>query len=79
MTDSGSFKFKVRTTGSSPADSNTKDVKIFLPLNYLSNFWRTLEMSLINCEINLMLTWSPNCVITESTGAGIFTITDTKL
>ena len=36
-------------------------------------------MSLINCEINLMLTWSPNCVITESTGAGILTITDTKL
>ena len=30
---------------------------------YLSNFWRTLEMSLINCEVNLILTWSPACVI----------------
>ena len=38
------------------------NVKIMLPLNCLSNFWRTLEMPLINCEINLMLTWSANCV-----------------
>ena len=34
-----------------------------VPLNYLSNFWRTLEMSLINPEINLILTWFANCVI----------------
>ena len=37
-------------------------------LRYLSNFWRTLEMSLINCEVNLILAWSPTCVITNSTG-----------
>ena len=49
------------------------------PLNYLSNFWRTLEMPLINCEVNLILTWSSTCVITFSTGAGTFEITDTKL
>ena len=36
------------------------------PLKYLSNFWRTLEMSLINCEINLVLTWSRNCVIVST-------------
>ena len=36
-------------------------------------------MPLINCEINLILTWSSTCVITNSTGAGRFTITDTKL
>ena len=42
-------------------------------------FWRTLEMSLINCEVNLILTWSSTCVITNSTGAGRFAITDTKL
>ena len=35
-------------------------------------------MSLINCEVNLILTWSSSCVITNSTGAGRFTITDTK-
>ena len=50
-----------------------------VPLKYLSNFWTTLEMSLINCEINLILTWSSTCVITNSTGAWTFTITDTKL
>ena len=36
-------------------------------------------MSLINCEANLILTWSSTCVITNSTGAGTFKITDTKL
>ena len=50
-----------------------------VPLKYLSNFWRTTEMPLINCEVNLILTWSSTCVITNSTGAGTFTITDTKL
>ena len=50
-----------------------------VPLKYLSNFWRTLEMPLINCEVNLILTWSSTCVITDSNGAGTFEITDTKL
>ena len=56
-----------------------KNVEIMVPLKYLSNFWRTLEMPLINCEVNLILTWSSNCVITNSVGAGKFEITDTKL
>ena len=50
-----------------------------VPLKYLSNFWRTLEMPLINCEVSLILTWSSTCVITNSTGAGTFAITDSKL
>ena len=50
-----------------------------VPLKYLSNFWRTLEMPLINSEVNLILTWSSTCVITNSTGTGTFEITDTKL
>ena len=50
-----------------------------VPLKYLSNFWRTLEMPLINCEVNLILTWSSTCVITGSNGARTFSITDTKL
>ena len=50
-----------------------------VPLKYLSNFWRTLEMSLINCEVNLILTWSSTCVITNSIGAGRFAITDARL
>ena len=45
-------------TGNTPADANTKDVEIIVPLKYVSNFWRTLEMPLINCEVNLILTWS---------------------
>ena len=37
-----------------------------VPLKYLSNFWRTLEMPLINCEINLILTWCANCFIIDA-------------
>ena len=36
-----------------------------MPFKYLSNFWRTLDIPLINCEINLILTWSENCVLTS--------------
>ena len=50
-----------------------------MPLKYSSNFWRTLEILLINGEVNLILTWSKDCVITNSTGAGKFAITETKL
>ena len=40
-------------TGNTPAGGNTKDVKIIVPLKHLNNFWRTLEMPLINCEVSL--------------------------
>ena len=50
-----------------------------VPLKYLNNFWRTLEMPLINCEVSLNLIWSSNCVITNSTGEGRFKITNTIL
>ena len=76
---SESFKYKVKITGKTPNNGNTKDVEIIVPLKYLSNFWRTLEMSLINCEVDLVLTWSKGCVITNSTGEGKFEITETKL
>ena len=79
IADSESFKFKVKITGKTPNDGNTKDVEIIVPLIYLSNFWRTLEMPLINCEVNLILTWSKDCVITNSAGEGKFAITETKL
>ena len=70
LTDSESFKSKIKITGKTPAAGNEKDVEIMVPLNYLSNFWRTLEMHLINCEVNLILTWSSTCFITNSTGVG---------
>ena len=79
LADYESFKSKLKTTGKTPAAGNEKDVEIMVPLTYLNNFWRTLEMPLINCEINLILTWSSNCVLTDSAGAGRFAITDTKL
>ena len=65
--------------GNTPADGNTKDVEIIVSLKYLSNFWRTLEMPLINCEVNLILKWSPTCVISSATGVTKFKITETKL
>ena len=49
-----------------------------VPLKYLSNFWRTHEMPLINCEVSLILLWSPNCAITDSTCEGKFKITNTN-
>ena len=78
-TNSGSFKSKLKITGNTPAGGNTKDVEIIEPLKYLSNFCRISEMPLINCEVNLSLTWSQDCVITNSTGEGKFAITNTKL
>ena len=76
-----SFKFKAKITGQTGNDG-TKDVEIMVPLKYLSNFWRNLEMPLINCEVNLILTWSSICVII-ATGVqnqnATFEITDTKL
>ena len=50
-----SFNFKAKITGQT-GDNGTKEVEIMVPLKYSSNFWRTLEMLLINCEINLILT-----------------------
>ena len=79
IADSKSFKFKVKITGKTPDDGNAKDFEIIVPLKYLSNFWRTLEMPLINCEVNLILTWSKDCVNTNSTGKEKFEITETKL
>ena len=60
------FRFKQKITGVTD-DNNTKNVEIRVPLNYSSSFWRTLEMHLSNCEINLILTWSDKCVLSNVT------------
>ena len=57
-----SFNFKAKITGQT-GNNGTKNVEIMVPLKYLSNFGGNLEMPLINCEVNLTLTWSANCVI----------------
>ena len=55
LANSVSLKSKMKITGKSPDDGNAKNVEIAVPLKYLSNFWRTLEMVLINCKTNLFL------------------------
>ena len=74
------FKFKQKITGLKGFDG-TKMSKLWFHLKYLSNFWSTLEMPLINCEINSILTWSTNCVISNAAANQdtTFAITDTKL
>ena len=58
-----SFNFKTKITGQTDNNGRIDNVEIMVPLKYLSNFWRTLEMTLINCEVELFLTWSADCVI----------------
>ena len=70
MTSSESFKLKIRITAETLekklektlAADNVRDDKISVSIKYLSNLWRTLEMPLVNCKINLILAWSENCV-----------------
>ena len=76
ITNFESSKYKSSITGKTSnanqgtAQGNTetkKKINIVVPLKYLSNFWRTLDMPLINCEVFLTLTWSENCVLTDIT------------
>ena len=79
--NSNSFKFKQQITGQT-GNSGTKNVEIMVPLKYLSNFCRTLEKPLINCEINLQLKWSKKCIIVDGTANNqnpSFQINNTKL
>ena len=71
--NSSSFKYK------SSFITNRNGVKIVVPLKYLSNFRRFLEIPLINCKVELSLTWYPNCVLSNLVGNSTFTITDSKL
>ena len=77
-----SFNFKTKITAQTNDDGRKYDVEIMVPLKYLSNFWRTLEMPLVNCEVELILTWSADCVIISTNVANqnpTFTITETNL
>ena len=78
-----SASFKVETKLANRVGSNgRRDFKIGVPLKYLNNFLRTLEIPLINCEINLILTWSARCFIIDDPVASLeptFTTTDTIL
>ena len=84
-----SFKYKASLIGNTEIDGTKKRVKIAVPLKYLSNFWRLLEMPLINCKVELSLKWIENCVLTTApiganandTGvhSATFKVTDAKL
>ena len=79
--NSNSFKFKQQITVQT-GNGGTNDVEIMAPLKYLSIFWRTLEVSLSNCEIFPQWKWSKNCILVAGTAANEnpeFKITDTKL
>ena len=60
-----SFDYKTSITGKLDGNNVEKeDVEIVVPLKFLSNICRTLEIPIINCEVSLTLSWSENCVIT---------------
>ena len=65
-------------TDKTAAANSRKDVEITVLLKYLSNFWKTLQMLLINCEISPILTWNEKYVLSNDIKA-TFAITDTKL
>ena len=67
ITNSKSFKYKTSITGKTAVNRNTKEVEFAVPLKHLINFWRTLDMLLINCDVNLILTWSEDCVLINIT------------
>ena len=67
ITNSESFKYKTSITEKTANDGNKKQVEVSVPLKHLNNFWRSLDMPLINCEVSLTLTWSKDCVITDET------------
>ena len=72
------FKHKASLIGYTETNGTKNGVKLAVPLKYLSNFWRSLEMPLINCKIELSLKWYERCLLTAATTA-TFRITDTKL
>ena len=83
--NSSSFKYKIKLLGKIPqldADAarvGRSNVKVVVPLKCLSNFFRSLEMPLINCKIKLNLTWKKKCVLSTADDDAVFIINDTKL
>ena len=79
--NSSSLKYKISLLGNPVVANNIAriNVKVAVPLKYLSNFFRSLEMPLINCKIKLNLTWKKECVLSADGGNAVFIINDTKL
>ena len=83
--NSDSLKYKIKLLGNvtevagDAAGVRKLNVKVVVPLKYLSNFFRSLEMPLINCKIKLILTWKKEFVLSAGAGEAVFIINDTKL
>ena len=79
--NSSSLKYKISLLGTPVVANNIAriNLKVVVPLKYLSNFFRSLEMPLINCKIKLNLTWKKECKLTSGGGEAVFIINDTKL
>ena len=73
-----SFKYEANIIGNTGNNGRKNGVKIAVPLKYLNNFWRSLEMPLINCKVELSLKWYERCLLTLANTA-TFEITDAKL
>ena len=73
------FKYRANLIGNTGDNGIKNGVKIVISLKYLSNFWRSLEMPLINCKIELSLTWYENCILSSAGDAATFKITYAKL
>ena len=66
--NSESFKYKTSIVGKTPEDNDSlTNAEVVIPLKHLSNFWSALNIPLINCEVELILTWSKNCVLADMT------------
>ena len=76
---------KANLIGNTENNGRKNGVKIAVPLKYLSNFWISLEMPLINCKVELSLKWTENYIFTLNPNAynninkATFTINDVKL
>ena len=81
VNNSSSFKYKVKLLGNPDLNGGItkRSVKVVAPLKYLSNFFRSLEMPLINCKIKLNLTGKKECVLSIDAGDAVFIINDTKM
>ena len=84
INDSQLFKYQAalvgkKSTNAKDGDSFVEDTKIVVPLKYLSNFWGSLEMPLINCKVYLELNWIEDCILSSARNAAKFKITDARL
>ena len=60
------FEYKAKSIGSMPNNNNNiLDAEVVVPLKHFSNVWRSLDLPSINCKIELNLSWSKECIMSE--------------